>query len=64
MADLAVFNHGSLLLLRPLTEAAEAWLEENVHVEDWMRLGPYIAVEHRYVAPIVEGALEAGLVVE
>jgi hypothetical protein len=61
MTDLTVENHGSIFLLRPLTVAASTWLVEHVAWET--EFGDAIVVEPRYVRAIVEGALDAGLVV-
>lgn len=58
--DAIVFNHGSIMLLRPLTPEAEAWCEEHLP-EDGPRWGDSWVVEHRYVDSIVEGMREDGL---
>jgi hypothetical protein len=61
--DIKVEHHGSLYLLRPENETAEFWL--NVHTDEENRqwFGGALVVEPRYVADIVEGAREAGLLV-
>ncbi len=51
----------TVYLLRPLTSAAFAWVEEHIP-EDAQRLGNAIAVEHRYIGPIAEGIIGDGLV--
>jgi hypothetical protein len=51
----------TVYLLRPLTPAAFAWVEEHIP-EDAQRLGTAIAVEHRYIGPIAEGIVADGLV--
>jgi hypothetical protein len=57
--DILVENHGSVVLLRPLTAPARQWIGENVDVRQG--LGDAIAVEPRYVANIVRGAIADGL---
>jgi len=61
--DIQVINHGSIFGLAPLTEAGEVWLTENLP-DDTQCLGKVRFCEHRYVAPIVEGMQNDGLVVE
>ena len=56
-------DHGSLVLVRPLTLDVQAWLEENVADEgedmaQWF--GGALVVEPRYVLPLVEGLIEEG----
>lgn len=62
--DIRIENHGTICLLRPLTEAVEEWIDEHVDVPDWSRLGKAVAVEPRYVPPIIEGLQADGFVVE
>lgn len=63
MTDLSVENHGSILLLRPLTDAGTAWLDEHIDSEA-QSFGGAIVVEPRYIADIVAGAIDDGLEVE
>ena len=60
--DFFVENHGTIFLLQPLTPAANSWVEENLP-EDRMTFGGAVAVEHRYIADIVRGAQNDGLVI-
>ncbi len=60
MADVKIENHGSLVLIRPLTEAASDWLDENIS-EDAQHFGGAVVVEPRYVEAIVEGMQNDGL---
>lgn len=61
MADIQVENGGSIYLLRPLTDRGRQWLRENVQAESWQWFGDGLAVEHRYVADVVEGARAEGM---
>ncbi len=58
--DFSVENHGSIILLRPLTEAAQDWVDEHIP-DDAQTFGNAIAVEPRYIGPIVEVILNDGL---
>jgi hypothetical protein len=58
--DLTVANHGSIFLLTPTSKRGRAWVAENIP-ENAMTWGPSIAVEHRYIQAIVDGATADGL---
>ena len=58
--DISVVDYGSICLLFPLSNAARAWVEENLP-EDRQYFGPGIVVEPRYIDNIVEGARQDGL---
>ena len=58
--DARVEDHGTIFLVRPLTEPALAWLNEHTG-GTWF--GGALAVEHRYVADLVAGMRDAGLAV-
>jgi hypothetical protein len=60
MVDIRVEYHGSLWLVRPLTKAATAWLQENV-AGDAQYFGNALAVEPRYIDDLVEGISGSGL---
>ncbi len=60
MADVQIENHGSVFLVRPLTNAATAWLDENIDCEA-QYFGGALVVEHRYIADIAEGMRADGL---
>jgi len=62
--DFTVFSdspHPSIYLLTPHTPAARAWLSENVQAESYQFIGTSLAVEHRYIAEIVQGIRTAGI---
>jgi hypothetical protein len=54
--DVEVENHGTIFLVRPLTETARDWLDENVS-DDAQYFGGALVVEHRYIEDLVEGML-------
>lgn len=53
----SIENHGSVMLVRPQSDDVTAWLRENT---DGQWLGGALAVEPRYVEPLVDGLLDAG----
>ncbi len=61
--DLLLENHFSLILIRPVSESGQRWLDENVGDENTLTFGGAIVCEPRYVEAIAHGAVEAGLVV-
>ena len=63
-ADVLIENYGSVALFTPMTPVAHEWIDENVHVETWQRIGCSIACEPRCLGQIVEGMQESGLIVE
>lgn len=62
IADFLVTGGGTIYLLHPLTDAAREWVAEHLP-EDAQRLGNAIAIEHRFVGNIVDGARNDGLAV-
>lgn len=61
--DIRIENHGSIVLLRPVTQDAKDWVEENLQTEDWQGWCGAIAVDPRCVGAIVDGAIGDGLIV-
>lgn len=61
--DIVLENHGSLFLIRGLSEAGRSWLAENVGGEETQYWGGAVVCEPRYVADIAIGAQDAGLAV-
>lgn len=62
--DISVENHGSIFLLRPLSDSARVWVDDHIGEDNgYQPYYPTVVVEHRYVADIVRGALADGLVV-
>lgn len=61
--DVQIENHGTIFLVRPLTEAAFEWVADHVSGESqWF--GNALAVEHRYVAALTQGMMDDGLEVQ
>jgi hypothetical protein len=62
--DFLVENHGSILLLKPLSRSAVSWVEEHIGQDNgYQPFFPNVVVEPRYIADIVEGIQNDGLLV-
>jgi hypothetical protein len=57
-ADALVNDHGSVVIIMPLSGAAKDWWESNV--QEAQRWGSGYAVEPRYAEAIIQGMQEAG----
>ena len=64
-ADVSIANHGSIVLITPLTPEAEDWIEQNIGSGDEIQyVGKAVVAEPRYVADIISGMQADGLTVE
>lgn len=59
--DVAVEPRGSLILIRPVTEAARKWIEENVAVAEPVWFAGRLACEARFAPDLLAGMTEDGL---
>jgi hypothetical protein len=62
-SDIAFENHGSIVLIRSLSEAGQTWLDENVGDDETQYFGNAITAEPLYVEALMQGAIDAGLAV-
>ena len=60
--DFLLENHSSIFLLRPISPAGFAWIEEHLP-PDRMTFGNAVAIEPKYVWAILVGLQDDGLVV-
>ena len=60
-SDFHLANYGSIFILTPLTLKGQAWIDEHISkdAQKWGVNG--IAIEHRYVEDIYNGAKADGL---
>ncbi|WP_152054387.1 hypothetical protein [Tautonia marina] len=64
VADLSIANHGSLVLVSPVSDEGRAWLEEHCpEDDDHIYFGDALVVEPRYAADLAEGATADRLMV-
>ena len=60
--DFELSGHGTLYLFQPLMPAVRTWVAEHLPADaTWF--GDAVIVEHRYIGPIIGGAIGDGLVV-
>jgi len=59
--DVHLSFHGSIMLLSPDTQAARDWIEAHIDTEEAQFWAGALAVEPRYLDPILEGLREDGL---
>lgn len=59
--DVQVEDHGSIVVLRPLTPEGSDWIAEHVASEPWQWLGGGLGCDHRMAPAVIEGMLDAGL---
>jgi len=65
MADIEVVNGGSIILLRPETDAGQAWIEENIGQDNGFQpYWPTVVCEVRYAGDVIDGMVADGLEVE
>ncbi len=58
--DVLLENHGSTILLRPVSVRADEWLHARLE-PDAQFFGGAAAVEQRYLGPILDGLKSDGL---
>lgn len=59
--DFLIENHGSLFFLRPLSQSAREWIEENISQTDsFQPYWPTVVIEHRFIEHIIHGLIEEG----
>ena len=62
--DFLIENHGSIFLLKPLTDSATSWIKEHIGQDNgYQGLWPSVIIEPRYIADIVAGIQDDGLAV-
>lgn len=61
--DVAISDEGTIVLFKPLTEAAREWISDHVQSESWQWLAGRLAVEHRYASVLIEAMRGDGLTV-
>lgn len=64
MTDVRIIDQGTLIGLKPVTEAATAWFADNVESSDWQWMHDTLWVDQRYVRDLLDGIVNAGLTLE
>jgi hypothetical protein len=60
MSDFQITDQGTIILIRPLTEAACQWLDENVVSEPWQWVQGALCAEPRFARDLVDEIAAAG----
>lgn len=59
--DFILDGSGSVYLLRPRSESARNWIDQNIGPDNGFQpYYPTVVIEHRYVADILEGIAADG----
>jgi hypothetical protein len=61
VSDIEIINDGTMVGLKPVSDAGKQWMENNVQAEGWQYLGSVLYVDQRTAGPIIEGAAADGL---
>lgn len=61
--DIRVDNHGSIMIVTPVTAAGKEWVDLHLNNSEMQRWAGGIVVEPRYLQDIIDGAEADGLVV-
>ena len=59
--DVQVDGGGTVYLVTPITTLAKEWVQQHLALEGWQWLGGGFAVEHRFIANLVQGMRADGL---
>lgn len=59
--DFIIRDHGSIVLLLPLTEEAQKWVAEHFDADSCITWSKSVVIEPRYLGPILDGIINDGL---
>lgn len=59
-AEIAIYDHGTIVQFEPLSELAVEWFAEHVESESWQWIGGRLCVDHRLADDLATGLQEAG----
>lgn len=62
--DFIVSNHGSVIMVTPVTQDAKDWTTENVQLESWQWMGAAFAVDQHCIDNLIDGIRADGLNVQ
>lgn len=54
MSDFQIADHGSIISIKPVSEAARQWVDENVVSEPWQWLDSALCVDVRCARHLVD----------
>lgn len=64
MADFKIRNEGSMIGLKPVSDEANDWFDENVDTDQAYYLGGFLFGDHRPMGHIIEALDAAGFTTE
>jgi hypothetical protein len=64
MCDVRFVNHGSLVGIEAVSDAAKDWIADNVSAEGYMWIGGTLMAESRYAFDIACGMRDEGFEVQ
>ena len=53
MIDFQIADHGSIISIKPMSEASRTWVDENVASEPWQWLGGALCVDVRCARDLI-----------
>ena len=60
MTDFRIADHGTVITIRPMNEAACQWLDENTVAEPWQWLDGALCAENRFARDLIDEIADAG----
>jgi hypothetical protein len=54
MSDFQIADHGSIISIKPVSEAVRTWVDENVVSEPWQWLGGALCVDIRCARDLID----------
>ena len=62
MTDFHFFDHGSIVILKPVTGPAQDWIDEHIG-DDAQTFGGGVVIEPRYAGDILDGVVADDLTI-
>jgi hypothetical protein len=60
MCDFQIADHGSIISIKPVSEAARTWVDENVASEPWQWLGDALCLDARCARDLLSAIAAEG----
>lgn len=60
MPDFLIADHGSIVWIVPVTDAARQWLGDNARSEPWQWRGGALSIDHRAARDLIQAIEAAG----
>ena len=63
MPDFLIADHGSIVWIVPVTDAARHWLDDNATGEPWQWRGGALSIDHRVAQDLIRAIAAASFVI-